>query len=127
MYGNAKAKAGLRAPEDPNNNLLATETDVTNAERAHRIVLNDQENLFTGMIIAWASIICFGYTDVSKLSGHANAHVAMYAIFAAARICHTITYALANQPLRSLSFTLGLAAMLSMAINAIVATFRSQM
>lgn len=106
------------------NQAYATPEDARNAgiewksaddvERALRIQRNDLENipLFIGLGLLYV------------LSGGSGFGMAAYGwTFVVARIGHTVSYALANQPVRGLSFAVGLLVNLGLALNVLAKNF----
>lgn len=134
--GAAKAKAGLRAPEDKFQNTSPTADDVATADRASRVVSNDIENIPLGLICIWASLISILATQVfDPLAGRLDdyhsdllaAHMAFTIIFCVARYLHSIIYSLGLPTLiRSTFWLFGVLAMLGVAIVGVIAAFRKQ-
>ena len=133
----AKARAGLRAPEDPQSfPNPPSPQQLATAERARLVVFNDLESIPVGLVIVWASAVCVGYTLVSGVGGGGlddesvnlvRAHVGLTVIFCVARFVHSAVYSVGGPArLRSFAFTVGLASVLALNVVAIVAVFRSQ-
>jgi glutathione S-transferase len=125
IQSSKRTAAGTRPPEDfkhkkdPGANFSYNTHPVTDATLAayeadarwRRIVANDLENLPYGMIIATLAML-------SASSG--IAHVVLYALFGFFRVLHTIAYALALQPVRSIAYVMAVLCVLGIAINGIV-------
>ena len=132
--GGAKAKAGLRAPEDKFQNTSPTADDVATADRAARVVSNDIENIPLGLICIWAAFICLSSTAVFDASGldsyHEDllaAHMAFTIIFCVARYLHSIIYSLGLPTIiRSTFWLFGVLAMLGLGLVGVIAAFRVQ-
>ena len=132
--GGAKAKAGLRAPEDKFQNTSPTADDVATADRAARVVSNDLENIPLGLICIWASFICLTSTPVFDAFGlddyHKDllaAHMAFTIIFCVSRFLHSIIYSLGLPTIiRSTFWLFGVLAMLGLGIVGVIAAFRVQ-
>jgi len=134
----SKMSANERPPEDGQMNASSNKQDIetgdqsngdteytadTNAQtkeskaisaRWQRIIGNDLENIPFGLIFGWAAFIASGNETVNM--------VAMI-VFTVARILHTIFYAHAVQPFRSLSWAFGMLSILVLAGNAIHGAF----
>ncbi|KAI8611456.1 hypothetical protein BC830DRAFT_653896 [Chytriomyces sp. MP71] len=126
----ATAAAGMRAPEDgtvqglrprfgepisvgDNAQLKAHFSSAREkAVRWTRIVANDVESIPFSLVLF----------TVSALAGADTLWLqrAVY-VFAAARVCHTVSYAMAVQPLRSLSFVVGWVTVFAALWGAVVA------
>ena len=98
-------------------NLTSSDSDA-NAARWERILGNDVENI--PLAIAVAGIATLGFCG-SNNCFHASAHAVTITIFAVGRVLHTIFYANAIQPLRTLVFALSQFFMVFLAINAVIA------
>ena len=87
---------------------------------------NDLENLVPGLIVAWAALIIILPLVLSdaRAEDHAIAHTVLICVFTVARIGHSVVYALKISTMRSVMYGLGLATVLGMLLNAIVAAFR---
>ncbi|KAF0696893.1 Aste57867_12392 [Aphanomyces stellatus] len=118
--------AGLRAPEDTpdqkqNFGLVVDhpEEDLQKARveaaRWSRIVANDLENLPFGLIVVWASILVGGDSGVVGIS---------MIVFTAARLSHTLFYALALRPGRSIAYLIGVASIIVMVSSGIHGAFK---
>jgi len=92
------------------NNNTALEEDI----RWQRIVANDLESLPFGMIVAVLSLLS---------AANKNAHIALYTIFVVSRVLHTIAYARAAQPWRTIWWTLGWLGVFGMGINGIIGLY----
>lgn len=89
---------------------------------------NDNENVVPGLIVAWASLICLfllSQAPDGRLHEHTNAHIVLVSVFATARFLHTYFYTKKKGGPRSCVYGLGLAAIISMALNGIIASFRA--
>ncbi len=53
-----RVSSGRRAPEDTFQNQSPSQEDLEAADRAQRVVTNDIENLWPGLIVTWAAVIC---------------------------------------------------------------------
>lgn len=96
----AKQTFGLGVKE----NEKHAEADI----RWQRIVHNDIENVFMGLILAWGSL----------LSSYNNqVHVISMVVFTFARILHTFSYAHSLQPHRAIGWFLAVLAMIVMCLN----------
>ncbi len=75
---------------------------------------NDIENLVPSLTVAWGALICIfllaSGSSQSMLNSHSIAHVVMVAVFAFARLVHTVAYSHKSALFRGLSFDLGLLA-----------------
>jgi len=83
--------------------------------RWNRIVTNDLENLPLGVLMAILTML---------IAAHPIAHVVFFAIFAFARTIHTIAFARAAQPWRTIFYFVGVLGILGMGINGIVGLWR---
>lgn len=118
--GNAKGKAGKRAPED----TYQASADKASAEaldaldRWQRICANDVENIFPFLFFAWASVgFCLPH------GGSYMVHIAATCLFTLARVLHTILYALKISRPRSIAWLIGGISMIVTLVNGIVGSF----
>jgi len=104
------------APED--RDVPSTEAVSPMVERALSMHRNDLENIPIFLIIC-------GFLFLSSASRYNStaAHVTYYAVFAAARTMHSLCFALALQPWRSVSYAVGLAATTAASIHLLVQAF----
>jgi glutathione S-transferase len=96
----AKQTFGLGAKENDKH----AEADI----RWQRIVHNDIENVFLGLILAWCSLLSIYSSQV---------HIVSVVVFTLARIMHTLSYAYSLQPHRAIGWFVAVLAMLAMVIN----------
>ena len=83
-------------------------------DRAMRIVNNDIENIYMGLILYWASFIA---------GGHYWFTIIIVIIFTLCRILHTICYYKAIQPWRSIIWSVGALCNICAAINLLIGAF----
>ncbi|NNL66504.1 MAG: MAPEG family protein [Myxococcales bacterium] len=105
--------SAFATPEDAERAGVEWKSDDA-VERALRIQRNDLENipLFIGLGLIYV------------LSGGSSFGMAAYGwVFVVARIGHTVSYALANQPVRGFSFAIGLLVNLGLAVNVLEKNF----
>jgi len=138
IQANKSVKADARPPEDkstksnepkptlemgdePSNEAeyASTPADMTVANAAYvrwqRIVANDLENIPLALILAWGALIA---------SGNNTVNVVAIIVFTTARVMHTMAYAFALQPYRSICWLIGVLAILVLAGNAIYGSFK---
>lgn len=105
-FQRARTKS-FASPEDARRAGVALQ-ESDEVARALRIQRNDLENI----PLFWVLGLLF------VLSGGSSFGMALYGwTFVLARIAHTAAYALANQPVRGLAFTVGLLVNLGLAVN----------
>ncbi|KAI8800864.1 hypothetical protein BJ742DRAFT_839737 [Cladochytrium replicatum] len=137
VQGGKRFRAGARPPEDAVFKRLAGKTKQTfgvpvavsedekeklaKVEKARleeirwtRLVQNDLENAYPGLIIGAVSIICNGSEKVN---------VAALAVFTVGRLFHTYAYASGLQPHRFIGYITGVLGMAVMAGNAVAGAF----
>ncbi|KAI8800863.1 hypothetical protein BJ742DRAFT_779923 [Cladochytrium replicatum] len=140
VQGGKRFRAGTRPPEDAVFKGLAGKTQQTfgvpvtvsgseqdkleKIEKARleeirwtRLVQNDLENAYPGLIIGAISIIC---------NGNETVNVVALAVFTAARLFHTYAYASALQPHRAIAYGVGIVGIIVMAGNALAGAFSAQ-
>ena len=76
--------------------------------RWQRIVHNDLENIFPGLLVAWASL-----QSVASV----NVHCVSIVAFTVARVFHTVTYAYEMQPARAIAWSIAAFAAIIMCLN----------
>lgn len=89
-------------------------------QRWNRVVMNDLENLPLGLIVAWASYHCCAAQ--ARTTSVFVAHNVMVIFFLVGRVGHTLAYAYALQPWRSLMYMLGLLGVAGMGILGFVSS-----
>jgi glutathione S-transferase len=113
VQGRARVKAGIFVnPEDARTfGAKVAPQEVPTVERAAKAWRNDLENIPIFLILAWIYV-------TAGLS--TTAFIVYCIVFMLARISHTICYLNSIQPLRTISFTVGAVAMVSMMISLLV-------
>ena len=102
------------------------EKAVASEQRWVRIVANDNENLPAAHVLAWATVVALLFLEQScaqqgaaltaaKSRALTGAHIAGVVLVCAGRVAHTLCYAYALQPWRTVAF---LAAVVGMLVNA---------
>lgn len=79
--------------------------------RWQRIVHNDMENIFMGLIVTWGSLFS---------AANASVHCASFVVFTLSRIMHTLAYAYELQPHRGIAWFVAVIAMLVIAVNGVI-------
>jgi glutathione S-transferase len=110
VQGRARQSAGAFVNPEDAKAFKATPVpqEVDAVRRAARAWLNDLENIPIFLILAWIYVA----------AGLSASALALYcAVFTVARILHTIFYINGVQPWRTIVFTIGAAAMLTLMIH----------
>jgi uncharacterized MAPEG superfamily protein len=127
--GGTKANAGGRAPEDTyqkKTEEISPEALAT-LDRSQRIVNNDLENIPYTMVLAWGAIFCIFFGgDADFRDSQAAAHIALFTIFVAARVAHSVCYALGLSIPRSVVWATGFLCSFGIGINGAIAAFKIQ-
>jgi len=93
--------------------LESTSDDVV-AEKDHRwrrIVQNDLESIPIALLVFWASITVNGNSTIN--------HICLW-VFLAARLAHTLMYAMKLQPFRTIAWGIGILAVLVSAVAGLI-------
>jgi glutathione S-transferase len=99
----AKQTYGVSPSENPKHAMA----DI----RWQRIVHNDMENIFMGLIVAWGSLFS---------AANASVHCVCVVIFTVSRILHTLSYAYELQPHRGIAWFVAVIAVLVIAVNGVI-------
>jgi len=114
ISGFKRRRAGLGPREDHKKEVGTVNTDhKAEYKRWRGIVQNDLENIPIAVIIAYFSV--YG-ADIYVF-------LVAYSLFAFLRILHTVFYAFALQPLRSIAWVLGVICVLVYFLNGIVGSW----
>lgn len=92
---------------EPDSNNKHREADI----RWQRIVHNDMENIFLGLIVAWGSLFSAASPGV---------HAVSVVIFTLARIFHTVTYANEMQPHRGIAWLVAVLSVFVIGTNGVI-------
>ena len=130
IQGKKRFEGGGRPPEDQKfglqdgdveQNFEATTQEAT---RWNRIVANDLENLPLGLLLVWSCALAQGVSpNANGNDAFSSWHIAFTSAFVAGRIGHTVCFAYSLQPYRTISYTVALIALLSLAVLSVVAVF----
>ena len=97
-------------------------------DRRRRIFANDMENIPFHTAIFWAAFILQNFSNASGNGAVETVALAsLFAIYTFGRSLHTISYMLALQPWRSLSFIVALLSLLGAAALMVAAAFQTSM
>jgi len=137
QLGVRRHKAGLRSPEDEGQNNAPTAEEISNADRAARVVNNDVENLIIGLILLWGSALCIdtaplmadsGFTDSSFETKSIRAHIAFTIAFTASRFIHSLWYSLGMAShIRGCFWSIGWLAVIGAGITGAISAYRTQL
>jgi glutathione S-transferase len=80
-----------------------------------RLIHNDLENLPLGLVVAWGSLLCNPAAKIQSI---------LLWVFCVGRVGHSFAYANAMQPARAYCWMAGVAGILGMGINGLVAALK---
>lgn len=111
QFGLSKPEREEEAQDQGNQTALLAKDQES---RWNRIVANDLENIPLGLIVCWAAVL---------VQANSTTHVILISLFAIGRIGHTVSYAYALQPYRTIFWAAATLSSIGMGINGVLGAF----